>query len=204
MNDSLSTRERLIEVARPLFAQRGYEGTSVRAVTAAAEANLGAITYHFGSKEGLYFAVLKSAWGPTLARLERAAGEHELPLDRLKAAVRALFASIDGHPELAPIMLREISRSGSVSPPIQESVRRLFTFLSGLIQAGQADGTIVSGDAHLLTLSVMAQPFHILALRHKMGSVIGVQASEGAVFERVVDNALAFLHRGLSAEEKSI
>lgn len=187
-----------------LFAQHGYEGTSVRAITTAATANLGAITYHFGSKEELYAAVLKSVWEPTLDNLERATVGLEAPLDRLAAAVRALLVNIGQHAEIAPIMLREISRPGAVSPPIRESVRRLFAFLSGLVQAGQTDGSIVPGDAHLLTLSVMAQPFHILALRPKMGPVIGVQASEGATFDRVVDNAVAFVRRGLSAEEKSV
>jgi hypothetical protein len=83
-------------------------------------------------------------------------------------------------------------------------VRRLFAFLSGLVGAGQADGSIVPGDAHLLTLSVMAQPFHILALRPKMGRVVGVQASEGATFDRVVDNAVAFVRRGLSSKETKL
>lgn len=201
MNQPLATRERLLEVARTLFAANGYEGTSVRAITTAAEANLGAITYHFGSKEQLYFAVLQSAWEPTLDEIERAAAGLQAPLEQLKVAVRALFAGIGRRPEIAPIMIREIARPGSVAPPIQESVRRLFGFLSRLIQAGQSDGTIVSGDPHLLTLSVMAQPFHIMALRHRMGPLIGVQASEEAVFERVVDNAVAFVRRGLSSKE---
>jgi len=204
MNQERATRERLLEAARELFAHHGYDGTSVRAITAAAEANLGAITYHFGSKEELYFAVLDSAWEPTLDNIEGETTAFEAPVDRLEAAVRALFANIGRHPEIAPIMLREISRPGALARPIQKSVRRLFAFLSSLIEAGQADGTVVSGDAHLLTLSVMAQPFHIMALRHRMGSVIGVQVTEGAVFERVVDNAVAFIRRGLSPREGSI
>ena len=204
MNEPLATRERLLEVARTLFAQHGYEGTSVRAITAAAQANLGAITYHFGCKQELYLAVLQSAWEPTLANLEAAAARHKTPLDGIEAAVRALFTNIERQPEIAPIMLREISRQNMVALPVQESIRRLFAILAGLIRAGQVDGSIVPGDAQLLSLSVMAQPFHIMALRHRMGPVIGVRATEGAVFERVVDNAVAFVRRGLSSKETNI
>ena len=52
-------RERLIEAARELFAQDGFDRASVRDITARAQANLGAITYHFGSKEALYHAVIE-------------------------------------------------------------------------------------------------------------------------------------------------
>ena len=51
-------RERLLLAARDLFAQHGYDGTSVRDITARAKANLGAITYYFGSKEALFYAVI--------------------------------------------------------------------------------------------------------------------------------------------------
>jgi len=43
------TPEALIAAGRALFTERGYDAASVRAITAAAGVNLGAITYHFGS-----------------------------------------------------------------------------------------------------------------------------------------------------------
>ena len=51
------TRERILDAAEPLFAARGFAGTSVRDVTESAGANLGAVNYHFRSKEGLYAEV---------------------------------------------------------------------------------------------------------------------------------------------------
>ena len=60
--DSLDTPAALIHAARPIFATHGFDGASVRAITTAAGANLGAITYHFGSKRDLYLACLEAAW----------------------------------------------------------------------------------------------------------------------------------------------
>lgn len=51
------TRQRLLDAAERLFAERSYEATSLRQVTAAAGANLAAVNYHFGSKQGLFRAV---------------------------------------------------------------------------------------------------------------------------------------------------
>jgi AcrR family transcriptional regulator len=52
------TRLRIITAARQLFARHGYEGTSIRAIAKNAEANIGAVNYHFRSKENLYWAVM--------------------------------------------------------------------------------------------------------------------------------------------------
>jgi len=49
-----STRQRLIEAAGQLFAEKGFNGTSIRQVCAQAKVNLSAVDYHFGGKEGLY------------------------------------------------------------------------------------------------------------------------------------------------------
>src|SRR3546814_4367559 len=50
------TRQRLLDAAIDVFGRRGYEGASTRALAGAAGANLAAIPYHFGGKEGLYLA----------------------------------------------------------------------------------------------------------------------------------------------------
>lgn len=52
------TRRRLIETAIDVFATHGYDGTSTRLLAERARVNLPAIQYHFGSKEGLYRAVV--------------------------------------------------------------------------------------------------------------------------------------------------
>ena len=60
MSDSTrhtDTRERLLDAAEYLFAQRGVDATSLRHITVEAAANLASVNYHFGSKEALFRAV---------------------------------------------------------------------------------------------------------------------------------------------------
>ncbi len=56
------TRERIMKAAERLFAERGYDGTSVRAIVARARVNQAAINYHFDGKDGLYREVLRTAF----------------------------------------------------------------------------------------------------------------------------------------------
>lgn len=56
---NFSTKERILGVAETLFARHGFAGASLRQVTAAANVNLAAVNYHFGSKESLIEEVFR-------------------------------------------------------------------------------------------------------------------------------------------------
>jgi AcrR family transcriptional regulator len=56
------TRERILKAAERLFAERGYDATSIRAIVAKARVNQAAINYHFDGKDGLYREVLRTAF----------------------------------------------------------------------------------------------------------------------------------------------
>jgi AcrR family transcriptional regulator len=65
------TRLKLIETATSLFAKKGFAAVSVRELARAAGANVAAISYHFGGKEGLYQAVLEEQFAPIALLLEK-------------------------------------------------------------------------------------------------------------------------------------
>jgi len=63
-SDSVS---RYMDTAEALFIRLGYEGTSIRAISAEAGMNLGTLTYHWGSKEALFRAVCERRFDAILA-----------------------------------------------------------------------------------------------------------------------------------------
>lgn len=54
-----ATRDRILDAAEQLFAERGFDGTSMRDISAIAQAELGSIGYHFRSKDDIYTKVLE-------------------------------------------------------------------------------------------------------------------------------------------------
>jgi len=87
---ALDTRDRLLDAAEKHFAERGFAGASVREITADAQANLSAVSYHFGSKEELFVAVVARVMEPInrersamLDRAEAAAGADPIPVETL-------------------------------------------------------------------------------------------------------------------------
>ena len=65
------TRDRLLDEAENLFAQRGYYAVSVREITSAAAVNLAAVNYHFGNKQNLYLEVFRSRWMPRASQIQQ-------------------------------------------------------------------------------------------------------------------------------------
>lgn len=65
-----TARERLLDAAEKLFADYGYNGVSVRQIVHAAKVNLGAVPYHFGTKENLFKQVLYRRAVPLRAERE--------------------------------------------------------------------------------------------------------------------------------------
>jgi AcrR family transcriptional regulator len=78
-----STRDRILDAADRLFAQRGFDGTSLRALTAQAGVNLAAVNYHFGSK-------LELLRGALARHVEPINAERLLRLDKLLLDPRGL------------------------------------------------------------------------------------------------------------------
>ena len=48
------TKTKILEVARLLFADQGFEGTSIREIAKAADVNIASVNYHFNNKENLF------------------------------------------------------------------------------------------------------------------------------------------------------
>ena len=84
VSESPGTRDRILDAAERLFAEQGFYVTTLRAITQAAEVNLAAVNYHFGSKQALVIAVfqrrLDELSSDRLARLDRAHNRDDPPV----------------------------------------------------------------------------------------------------------------------------
>src|ERR1035438_3219204 len=75
------TTERLLDTAERLFGAHGYDGLGMRTLTEEAKVNLGAATYHFGSKEALSVETFMRRFRPTNAERLRLLREAEAESD---------------------------------------------------------------------------------------------------------------------------
>ncbi len=130
---SIDTREQLLASATSLFAEHGFDGTSVRDITTAARANQAAIHYHFGSKDGLLRAATDNVVGPLnrrrhqlldelLARRSGHPSSDEVLRVFLQADVETLL-TLDGNGAAARLLARVYR---DPNPALQEMARQQF------------------------------------------------------------------------------
>ena len=130
-------RATLIATAAPLFAEKGYNGVSVRELAKSAGVNLSMISYYFDGKEGLYAAVLNEQFA-TLKRVAEIKTMETDPLKKFELYVRATVARYRKNPYLLRFYTSELTNPTPcfetiVKPAISGVVQILLeTFSEGL------------------------------------------------------------------------
>lgn len=187
MNHTSDTaRDRILAAARDEFAKKGFAGASVRSITAKAKVNLGAITYHFQSKDLLYTAVLARLVMPLADRVRFVSQADVPPIEKVELIVRTIFRHIGMNPDMPAIMMREMA-GGEIAGPLKQTFGKLLPLLASVIAEGQKNGTIRAADPVLLALSTVAQPIYLNLARPIIKNVAGVDPQD----ERVVEHAVA-------------
>ena len=120
-------REQLVEVARSLFAERGFEATSIEEVAARAGVSKPVVYEHFGGKEGLYAVVIDREMSALLDRITSAltAGH---PRDMLEQAAMALLTYIEEETDGFRILVRDSplpSTAGTFSSLLNDIARQV-------------------------------------------------------------------------------
>lgn len=209
--DGNPTRVALIQAALHLFGRKGYDAASTREIAARAGANIAAIAYHFGGKEGLRLACVEAVsaqMGQVLA-LDGAlpATTPAIARHRLEVAIREavrFMASAAPAQDMAAFMLREITEGGPAVDMIYRHVmeprHRLLCQLWGA-----ATGTDPESEA--TRLAVFAMVGQVIYFRIGQPMILrrmGWTAVSPDAAGRIGDILVRNLHAALAATERTI
>ena len=97
---TLNARERLLETAISLFAQKGYAGTTVREIAQQAGVSKPVLYYYFESKEGLFLSILEQAENLQIRMLTDVLESRGTVLERLLILYRRVYAEVEAHRSL--------------------------------------------------------------------------------------------------------
>jgi len=138
------TRERLLRGAAEVFARRGYDGTRVADIAAAAGVSNGALYAHFGSKAELLVAALR-AHGRRLLADAFAADPDQSVTDLLLRVGRSLARSDDAKQDLLVEGLVAARRDEDVARPMRDYIGERADWMAGLVRVAQAADEIDAG-----------------------------------------------------------
>ena len=105
--DKVATRERLLEAAEVVFAEKGYHGAVVDDIIQASDSSKGGFYFHFPNKQSIFLALIDALVPKLAASVERSiAGERE-PVAQLDAALRTVLELFSRYRRLSKILLVE-------------------------------------------------------------------------------------------------
>jgi AcrR family transcriptional regulator len=134
-------RRRILDAAVALFAEQGYDATSVQQVVVRAGVTKGALYHYFAAKEDLLFEIYSDLLVSQLAGLDRILALGLPPEAALRAIIDDLVATTAEHATAAAVFKREESRLGQQRwQQLQTDWRRYQDAVRGLLRQAQSDG----------------------------------------------------------------
>lgn len=206
------TREKLLEKAEILFAQKGYHAISVREITAAAKCNMASVNYHFGNKKNLYLEVFRSHWIPRELRIyeafEKSIDSMDNPTPELviQALVTAYLEGPLSDEELGrhrQLIVRELNNpTEAFELAADQTLRPLFKKLYGLLNVFAPEG-VDEGNLSFDILSIFGIILYFNYSRPMVSRITG--GSYDADFKaRLIDQMVRFSLNGLGVKGKGL
>lgn len=182
----VDTRERLIESARELLWERGYVGTSPKAIQQRSGAGQGSMYHHFHGKPDLALAAIGRAADDLRARAETAFAGCGGAVERIGAYMRRERDALKGCPVGRLTQDPDVMADPELRRPLTETFAWLTDRMAGLLERGRASGelnTDLDPTAAATALVAVVQGGYVLARA----------AGSADVYARAVDGALAML-----------
>lgn len=160
-NDLDKTRGRILEAAGEMFAERGFEATTVRDICQAAGANVAAVNYYFGDKERLYVEAVVQAHRWRLDQAQLPEWDTDTPpRQKLADFIETFFKRVLGGPDdtwRTKIVMREIMQpSHACAEVAQSNIRPQFEILRGILRELLPAST-TDEELHLTAFSIVGQ-----------------------------------------------
>jgi len=153
---SHTSRQRILDAASNVFADKGFSGARVDEIAVRAGVNKALLYYHVGNKRTIYSAVLMRNFDRVEEALADAMACGESARDRLSAVIAAVTEMMQTHPDHPRIVLREFASAGSnLKPEILERMMRVLGAVGGILADGVRTGEFRGTDPVMTHLTLI-------------------------------------------------
>lgn len=149
-----ATREKILQAALRVFADKGYHRGIVDDVVRASGTSKGAVYHHFPNKEALFLALVDEFASHLAAGVAQAIAARRGALAKVEGALQAVLVTFARHRQLARILLLEAVSLGPTYEAKRAEVHRRFAdLIQGYLDEAAAEGSIPPLDTGVATLA---------------------------------------------------
>ncbi len=152
------TELRLMDSALSLFAEKGFESTSVREIIERAGVTRPVLYYYFASKEGLFSRLIKSRIQNNAHQIDAICEEITGCADRLRAIARNFFEQAETEPAVVRLTLQLFFSPPGQGPDIDKKAlwRDRFDRIQNVVREGIESGDLKPGDTEEIAMAFCA------------------------------------------------
>lgn len=185
----------IIEVAEKLFAERGFDGASVRDIAQEADVNVAMISYYFGSKEKLMEAVFERKANATRLKVENLLQDNTLShLQKVYVLIDDYVDKFIHQQEFHKIMAREqmINKHTPIAELIHDLKKRNLGSIKTLIQEGQKSGAFKKNiDVVLMMTTMVGTVSQMIMSQNFYRSVNNLEQMDDMEFQKLMRRKLS-------------
>ena len=163
MHDFNDKQIQILQVAEKLFAEKGFDGTSIRAISKLAKINIAMVSYYFGSKEKMLERLIFFRTQDLKMKLENLFKEELQPVQKIEKFIELYIEKLDQNKDLYQILHFEISSNKrAMDLKVFTDIKKgNLVSLTKIIEEGQAK-SIFKKDINipLLTPTILGTYFH--------------------------------------------
>lgn len=200
MVSQLDTDQSLLNAATEVFATHGFAGARVDNIARLAKVNKAMIYYHFGSKRGLYQAVLLRLFKGVLEEIERVVRNEADPRRRLILFYAGVARIFSERPALPRIMLREVLSGGAAfDAETAKTLAGILAFVARAIEDGVKQRVIRPAHPLIVHFSALA-PLLLFFASQPFRAKVLPNAAPGVPMptpEQMLEHLALMIERGL-------
>lgn len=200
-NNPDATKDNILEVATAEFVEAGFSGARVDAIAERTKTSKRMLYYYFGSKEGLYLAVLERAYAKIRALESRLQLENQAPEEAMRSLISNTFDHDDANPDFVQLVcIENIHRADHLknSDVLRRTNSGIVEIISKILERGYASRTfrkkVDPTDLHQM---ISAACFFRVSNRHTFGAIFNRNLMDNETKARhrqmIVDMVIAYL-----------
>ena len=185
--NSVATRDKILCAATKVFARYGYEGGSVEKISIAAKSVDRMIYYYFGSKEGLFIAVLESMYDKMNQAELKLKLDTAQPVESIKAVIRFVLAYYKKNPQFITLLnIENLHRGKHIgkSQHAREFSSPAIAVIGEILQSGVRQrlfrSDVAARDVYLL---IAATAYFYISNRYTLSAFLGEDVKNPAAVE---------------------
>ena len=143
------TKRRIFETSMKLFAEKGYENTSIEEITSAVGVAKGTLYYHFSSKEEIFDFLVKEGIKLLQNSVDIKTSKYDNYIDKIKAIVLIQIKIVNKYEDIITILLSQFYGSQKRNQKCKDYIYEYISKIEDIVKQGIESGEIKQGNSKI-------------------------------------------------------